>query len=68
VTHVKPKTIRKVYKRHSYVLTYLPPSHTWRWEVTYVSTTVFSETASSMTLAQRAAERHIDESIKVMKS
>lgn len=60
---VKPKQLNKVYKRQSFTLTFLPESKLWKWEVTYVQTTKYSDTAKSMRDAQKAAEKHIDHTL-----
>ncbi len=63
---VQPKTINKRYKNHSFVITYLPQTKEWHWTVTYVHTTVWSDTAKSIRDAQRAAEKHIDKTLMTM--
>jgi hypothetical protein len=60
---VKPKQLSKQYKKQSFTLTFLPETKLWKWEVTYVQTTKYSDTAKTMIAAQKAAEKHIDHTL-----
>ena len=57
---VKPKQLKKQYKKTAFTITFLPQEKLWKWEVTYVQTTHYSDTAKTMIAAQKAAEKHID--------
>lgn len=60
---VKPRQLNKQYKKTAFTLTFLPETKLWKWEVTYVQTTKYSDTAKTMVLAQKAAEKHIDHTL-----
>lgn len=60
----KAKTLNRTYKKQSYSLTYLPPTKTWRWEVIWISKSKFTDEAKTMNAAQKAAEKHIDTTLK----
>ena len=62
---ILPKKAQRRYKNHSYVVTYLPPTKTWKWEVTYVQTTYYSDEAKTLNAAFKAAEKHIDHTLKL---
>jgi len=62
---IPPKKINRRYKNHAIVITYKPPTKKWSWEVTYVQTTKFSDEADTMTKAVKAAEKHIDSTLKI---
>jgi len=64
---MRPKTLKKRYKSHDYVLTYDPESREWYYEVTYVQTVKFKERKETMNKAQRAAESHIDKTLDMRK-
>lgn len=64
--NVRPKTLKKKYKNHDYVISFLVAERKWAWSVTYVETTVFTgEPKDSINAAQRAAERHIDRTLEL---
>jgi hypothetical protein len=58
------KKLNKQYKSQAYTITYLPQTKEWKWEVKWVRTTVFSDTEKTMNKAQKAAEKHIDSTLK----
>lgn len=59
-----PKTSNRTYKSHSYTVTYLPKTKTWKWTVEIVQKIRYSEEAPTQVKAYRAAERFIDKEIK----
>lgn len=65
VAFIKPKTMRRVYKRHHFTVTFIPATKKWKWEVEIVTTNKFSETADTMVKAIRAAEKCIDKVEKI---
>ncbi len=65
VVQIKPKTANRRYKNHSYTVTYIPATKEWKWEVTYVTTTYFSDKAKTMIAAFKAAEKHIDRTLEM---
>lgn len=62
---VKAKTLERHYKQQKYVISYLPPSKHWRWDILWVETTRYGEDAKSMHAAQKAAEKHIDKILSI---
>jgi hypothetical protein len=62
---VKPKSLNKHYRKTSYTITFLPANKQWQWEVTHVQTTKYSDTAKTMIAAQKAAEKHIDDTMRL---
>lgn len=58
-----PKRYERHYKQQKYVLTFLPPTKLWKWEVVWVNITKFDGEAKTMNAAQKAAEKHIDQTI-----
>lgn len=65
VIQIRPKTLRRTYRKYSYVLTYIVDCKKWSWDVTHVATTHYGATADTMHAAMRAAEKHIDETIAI---
>lgn len=66
VLEIRPKTLNKRYKNHSYMLIFDKESKQWSWEVTYVATTIFKgELKPTMNAAMRAAEKHIDKTLEI---
>lgn len=66
VLEIRPKTLNKRYKNHSYMLIFDKESKQWSWEVTYVETTIFKgELKPTMNAAMRAAEKHIDKTLEI---
>lgn len=57
---IKPKSFRRVYKRHHFTVTFLPREKLWKWTVEVVITSQHSDTADTMKKAIRAAEKCID--------
>lgn len=65
----RPKTLKKKYKNHDYVISFDVAARKWSWQVTYVETTVFKgELKDSINAAQRAAEKHIDRTLELRRS
>lgn len=62
---VRAKSLNRTYKRQSFTITFIPGDRLWKWEVTYVQTTSYSDTAKTMALAKRAAEKHIDKTLSL---
>jgi hypothetical protein len=60
-----PKQAKRRYRNHSYVVTYLPETKIWKWEVTYVQTTKYCDEAKTMVAAFKAAEKHIDHTLRL---
>ena len=61
---VQPKTVKGYHKKHEYVLTFIPGSKDWHWEVTHVHVTKFGGVAGSMIKARNEAQKHIDQYAK----
>lgn len=59
--NIKPKTLRRSYKRHSYVVTFLPKEKKWKWSVTVTTSMTYEDVAETQVKAFRAAEKFIDE-------
>lgn len=64
VTHIKPKTMKRTYKRQHYTVTFVPATKKWKWEVVITTHMKFSEEADTQVKAFRAAERFIDQNVK----
>lgn len=62
---VKPKTFRRVYKRHPLVITFVPATKKWHWEIEIVQTTRIGGDADTQIKAVRAAEKRIDDVLKM---
>lgn len=62
---IRPKLLRKTYRKHHYEIRYNVETKDWSWDITYVSTSHFRSTAKSLVEAQRAAEKHIDGTLKI---
>lgn len=58
------KKLNKVYKSQAYTITYLPQTKEWKWEVIWIRKTVFGDVEKTMNKAQKAAEKHIDTTLK----
>lgn len=61
----QPKKLNKKYKNTEYIIEYLPTTKQWKWLVTYVSVTKYGDVAKSINAAQKAAEKHIEETLKL---
>lgn len=61
----KAKTLERYYKQQRYTLTYLPPTKEWQWKVEWIQKQVFSEKEKTLAKAQKAAQKHIDETLKL---
>lgn len=60
-----PKKACRKYKQHPIEVTFIPADKTWQWKVIYVQTTTFSDVAKTLNAAFKAAERHIDATLKI---
>jgi hypothetical protein len=58
---IPPKTLTRKYKTHTYTVTFIPKTKSWKWTVTVVNKMVCSEVAPSQVAAFRAAEKFIDQ-------
>lgn len=65
LSEVKSKTLEKKYRNVRYQLKYIVETKEWQWTAYFVSETKFSDKAKSMILAQKAAEKHIDKTLKL---
>lgn len=61
---IPPKTMKRTYKRQHYTVTFIPATKKWKWEVTIVNESKFSDVADTQVKAFRAAEKLIDECTK----
>jgi hypothetical protein len=61
---IKPKTLKRSYKRHAYVVTYIPKEKKWKWSVTVTTSMTYEDKADTQVKAFRAAEKFIDENCK----
>jgi hypothetical protein len=60
---VRPKQMRRTYKKHPIEVTYTPgnPKESrWQWKVTFTTVTVFTGSAASSNAAIKGAEKYID--------
>jgi hypothetical protein len=66
VHFIKPKSMKRQYKRQTYTVTFIPATKKWKWEVTVVIETKFStsDIAETQIKAFRAAEKFIDQHVK----
>lgn len=64
VHYIKPKQMKRSYKKQHYTVTFVPATKKWKWEVEVVSTMKFSELADTQVKAFRAAEKFIDQHVK----
>lgn len=63
---VEPKSLSKRYRNHDYVISYVVATKQWSWKVTYVEVTDYEgEPKATIRDAQRAAEKHIDRTLKL---
>lgn len=62
---IKPKSMRRTYKRHHFTVTFIPATKKWQWSVELVVKTKYTDTADNMQKAIRAAERCIDKVVAV---
>lgn len=62
--NIKPKTLQRQYRRHSYKVEFVPKTKKWKWTVEITHRTVYSEVADTQVKAFRAAEKLIDEIVK----
>ena len=61
---VMPKTLNRRYKNQAFTVQFDMQTRTWKWSVTYVTTSVYEgEPKKDMTSAIKAAERHIDKTM-----
>jgi hypothetical protein len=65
VIPIRPKEAKRRYRNHDYKVTYIPSTKQWKWEVTYVQTTRYSDIAKTLNAAFKAAEKHIDATLKM---
>lgn len=63
VLPVKPKTLKRQYKRQHYTVTFIPATKKWKWAVTIVRELKFEEEADTQIKAFKAAERFIDQHV-----
>lgn len=61
---VAPKQMKRPYKKQHYIVTFIPATKKWKWEVTITNTIKFAEEADTQIKAFRAAEKFIDQHIK----
>ncbi len=57
---VKPKTLKRQYKRHNIVVTFVPSTKQWKWSVTVVNEMTYTDIAPTQVAAFKAAEKMID--------
>ena len=62
---IQAKVVREKYKKHNITITFLVESKKWKWEVEYVSVTTYGDIADTIAKAKRAAEKHIDRTLKI---
>jgi hypothetical protein len=62
--NIKPKTLRRSYKKHEYVVEFVPKTKKWKWTVTVTQKMVFSEEADTQIKAFKEAEKFIDKNCK----
>jgi hypothetical protein len=63
--NIKPKTLHRSYKRHEYLVEFIPKTKKWKWTVTVTHKSVFSEEADTQVKAFRAAEKFIDQNVNI---
>ncbi len=61
---VKPKQLKRQYKRQTYTVTFTPKTKKWHWEVVVTTTLKYGEDADTQIKAFRAAEKFIDQHVK----
>jgi hypothetical protein len=64
VVAIQPKQLKRHYKRTTYVVTFIPSTKKWKWEVTITTTIKYHEEAETQIKAFRAAEKFIDQHVK----
>jgi len=57
---IQPKQAKRKYKGHQIILTYVPATKKWKWEIEIVSVTRYSEEANTLNAGFKAAEKYID--------
>lgn len=62
--NIKPKTMKRSYKRHSYTVEFVPKTKKWKWTVEVVNRMVYSEEADTQVKAFREAEKFIEKNCK----
>jgi hypothetical protein len=61
---ITPKTLKRSYKRHTYLVEFIPKTKKWKWTVEVTTRMVFSEVADTHVKAIREAEKFIDKNCK----
>lgn len=62
---VKPKQFKRQYKQHPLTVTYVPATKKWSWEIEIVQVTRIGGEADTQIKAVRAAEKRIDEVLRM---
>lgn len=62
---VHAKTLDKKYKNQRYKLEYIVGKKKWKWTTYFVTTSTYSDEANTLADAQKAAEKHIDNTLKI---
>lgn len=62
---VKPKSLTKQYKRQTFVVTYVPATKMWKYDIALIQETHLSGEADTQIKAVRAAEKRIDSVLKI---
>lgn len=60
-----PKEAKRKYKQHPITVTFIPETKEWAWKVVYTQVTEFPGTAKTLNAAFKAAEKHIDATLKI---
>lgn len=60
-----PKEAKRKYKQHPITVTFIPATKEWKWEVIYTQITKYGDVAKTLNAAFKAAEKHIDATIKI---
>jgi hypothetical protein len=60
-----PKCAKRKYKQHPIEVTFIPSTKEWEWKVIYVQTTEYKDKAKTLNAAFKAAEKHIDQTLKI---
>ena len=64
---MRPKTLNRRYLNHDYKVIYNKETDKWIYEITYVQIVKFTGEEDTPNKSIRAAEKHIDQSIKTKK-
>ena len=58
---IPPKSMREMYKKHQIVVTYLPQTNEWQWEVEFTTRMTFNGEEKTVIKAIEKARKRVDQ-------